>query len=70
MIKSDWRPTKLVEGVYEHGNIRMNNGDQFKIQTSAGTSSAVIDIAIDSLDDRGGQVIIFAETRKRASALP
>ena len=69
LIKSDWRPTKLVEGVYEHGNIRMNNGDQFKIQTSSGTSSAVIDIAIDSLDNCGGQVIIFAETRKRASSL-
>jgi helicase len=45
----------------------MNDGSQFKIQTSAISSSA-IDIAIDSLDN-GGQAIIFAETRKRASSL-
>jgi helicase len=67
LIRSNWRPTKLVEGVYEHGTVNMNDGSQFKIQTSAISSSA-IDIAIDSLDN-GGQAIIFAETRKRASSL-
>ena len=67
LIQSNWRPTKLVEGVYEHGTVNMNDGSQFKIQTSAISSSA-IDIAIDSLDN-GGQAIIFAETRKRASSL-
>ncbi|MGA9171312.1 MAG: DEAD/DEAH box helicase [Nitrososphaeraceae archaeon] len=67
LIQSNWRPTKLVEGVYEHGTVNMNDGSQFKIETSAISSSA-IDIAIDSLDN-GGQAIIFAETRKRASSL-
>ncbi|MGB7636038.1 MAG: DEAD/DEAH box helicase [Nitrososphaeraceae archaeon] len=67
LIQSSWRPTKLVEGVYEHGTVNMNDGSQFKIETSAISSSA-IDIAIDSLDN-GGQAIIFAETRKRASSL-
>jgi helicase len=68
LIESNWRPTKLVEGVYEHGIARMNDGNQFKIETSPGVSSAVIDIAIDSLDN-GGQALVFAETRKRASSL-
>lgn len=68
LIESNWRPTKLVEGVYEHGIVRMNDGNQFKIETSSDVSSAVIDIAIDSLDN-GGQALIFAETRKRASSL-
>jgi helicase len=67
LIQSNWRPTRLVEGVYEHGTVNMNDGSQFKIETSAISSSA-IDIAIDSLDN-GGQAIIFAETRKRASSL-
>lgn len=68
LIESNWRPTKLVEGVYEHGIVRMNDGNQFKIETSSSVSSAVIDIAIDSLDN-GGQALVFAETRKRASSL-
>jgi helicase len=66
LVESNWRPTKLVEGVYEHGMIRMRGGNTFKINSS-GISSAV-DIAIDSVDG-GGQALIFAETRKRAASL-
>jgi helicase len=66
LIQNNWRPTKLVEGVYEHGIVSMNNGSRFKIETSS-TSSA-IDIAIDSVKN-SGQAIIFAETRKRTSSL-
>ena len=66
LVESDWRPTKLVEGVYEHGMIRMRDGTIFRVNSS-GISSAV-DIAIDSVDE-GGQSLIFAETRKRAASL-
>ena len=66
LIESDWRPTRLVEGVYEHGIIRMGDGTTFRVNSS-GISSAV-DLAIDSVD-RGGQALIFAETRKRAASL-
>lgn len=66
LVESDWRPTKLVEGVYEYGNARMSDGSKFKV-ASSGVSSAV-DLAIDSLDG-GGQALIFAETRKRAASL-
>src|SRR5919201_256840 len=66
LVESDWRPTKLVEGVYEHGTIRMSDGATFRVDSS-GISSAV-DLAIDSLDG-GGQALIFAETRKRAASL-
>jgi helicase len=68
LIESNWRPTKLIEGVYENGNIRMNDGNIFKILTSVGVTSAAIDIAIDSLKN-GGQALIFADTRKRAFSL-
>jgi helicase len=66
LVESDWRPTKLIEGVYEHGTIRMSDDTTFRVNSS-GISSAV-DLAIDSLDG-GGQALIFAETRKRATSL-
>jgi helicase len=66
LVESDWRPTKLVEGVFEYGSTRMSDGSKFRV-ASSGVSSAV-DLAIGSLDD-GGQALIFAETRKRAASL-
>lgn len=66
LVQSSWRPTKLVEGVYEYGKVRMSDGTTLKIK--AGGASAAVDVAIDSLDG-GGQALIFAETRKRASSL-
>src|ERR671931_1850051 len=71
LIKSSWRPTKLVEGVYENGIARMNDGSKIRIETSSSSpagSSSAIDIAIDCIES-GGQALIFAETRKRASSL-
>jgi ATP-dependent DNA helicase len=66
LVESEWRPTNLIEGVYEHGNAKMSDGSKLRVTTS-GVSSAV-DLAIDSID-RGGQALIFAETRKRAASL-
>lgn len=66
LVESTWRPTNLVEGVYEYGMVRMSNNSKFKVESS-GVSSAV-DLAINSLEG-GGQALIFAETRKRASSL-
>jgi helicase len=66
LVKSDWRPTKLIEGVYDYGTVMMNDNSNFKIQISG--ASAAVDLAINSLED-GGQALIFVETRKRASSL-
>lgn len=66
LVESQWRPTKLVEGVYEYGSVRMRDGKTFRVQPSG--ASAPIDLAQDALDG-GGQALIFAETRKRASSL-
>lgn len=66
LVESDWRPTKLVEGVYEYGAVRMNDGRKLRIASSG--VSAAVDLAIDSIDN-GGQSLIFAETRKRAASL-
>ncbi|MGH9993059.1 MAG: DEAD/DEAH box helicase, partial [Nitrososphaera sp.] len=68
LIQSDWRPTSLIEGVYEHGTVRMNNRTTFQVERSGVQGTAAIDLAIDSVGN-GGQALIFAETRKRAASL-
>lgn len=68
LIESDWRPTNLIEGVYDQGVIRTNDNQRFKINRYSSISSESIDVALDSIE-KGGQVIIFAETRKRAASL-
>ncbi|MFL6494846.1 MAG: DEAD/DEAH box helicase [Nitrososphaera sp.] len=66
LVESDWRPTKLIEGVYEHGIIRMSDGTSFRTNNSS--VSSAVDIAIDCVNE-GGQALIFAETRKRTASL-
>ena len=65
LIETDWRPTKLFEGVYEDGTVLMNDGNRLKVRSY---SDPAIDLAIDSIDN-GGQALIFAGTRKRACSL-
>lgn len=65
LVQSSWRPTKLIEGVYNYGTIKMNDGRTLRAQNHA---NPAIDVAVSSLQD-GGQALIFAETRKRAASL-
>ena len=69
LIENNWRPTELLEGVYDNGKFRMNNNTSIKIKTYYNFHSIpAVAVAIDSLES-GGQAIIFAETRKRAVSL-
>lgn len=71
-IQSDWRPTVLVEGVYNYGRVTMNNGTNFEIDNTMGvdnSSSAIISLAINSITNDGGQSLVFAETRRRSVSL-
>jgi helicase len=69
LIENNWRPTDLLEGVYDNGKVRMNNNTSIKIKTYYNFPSIpAVAVAIDSLES-GGQAIIFAETRKRAVSL-
>jgi helicase len=70
LVDSKWRPSKLVEGVYEQGLVRFNDGRKIRIEKSSmsGGSNSAIDIAVECIAD-GGQAIIFGETRKRAVSL-
>ena len=67
LVMSSWRPTKLVEGIFEDGRSIMNDGSQFTVNVSTKTSASV-DVAIDCVA-KGGQSLIFAETRKRCVSL-
>src|SRR5438309_1509593 len=66
LVKSDWRPVPLWEGVYDQGVVIMQDGKKFVIETSI--RGAAVDLGIDSLKN-GGQAILFAETRARSASL-
>lgn len=68
LLESNWRPTKLIEGVYQEGTIRTNDNNNRLIRLKKISMSAPVDVALDSLEN-GGQSLIFGETRKRTSSL-
>lgn len=71
-IQSKWRPTELIEGVYNYGKVTMNNGTTFEIDNigvADNSSGGIIGLAMDSIINDGGQSLVFAETRKRTVSL-
>jgi ATP-dependent DNA helicase len=71
-IQSKWRPTELIEGVYNSGKVTMNNGTAFEINNIGAvdnSTSGIISLAMDSITNDGGQSLVFAETRKRTVSL-
>ena len=71
-IQSKWRPTELIEGVYNYGKVTMNNGTAFEINNIGvvdNSTSGIISLAMDSITNDGGQSLVFAETRKRTVSL-
>ena len=66
LVNTDWRPVKLIEGVYDGGILSFVNGETAKLtQTNRG---GAIDVAMDTVG-QAGQSLIFCETRKRAVAM-
>jgi len=66
LVKNDWRPVPLSEGVYDAGGVIMNDGKKFDVEPSIRGIS--IDLGVQSVKD-GGQSLVFAETRTRSKAL-
>lgn len=64
-ITTEWRPVKLVEGVYYDGECQFNDGSAIKVEDI--DSNPVVNLAAQVVH-QGGQVLIFAETRARAVA--
>lgn len=66
LVKNDWRPVPLSEGVCDAGEVTMNDGTVFEVERSIrGTPT---DLGIQSVQN-GGQSLIFAETRARSKSL-
>jgi helicase len=71
-IQSNWRPTELIEGVYDYAKVTMNNGTNFQINNigiTDNSTGAIMSLAMDSITNDGGQSLVFAETRKRTVSL-
>ncbi len=62
-ITTEWRPVPLREGVYYDGQIQFKDGSSRFIPHS--DTNPVFDTALDVVRE-GGQVLIFAETRRMA----
>lgn len=63
LVDTNWRPVKLLTGIYDYGTLSFVEGGQRRLLQS--NRGAAIDVAIDSVKD-GGQSLIFCDTRKRA----
>jgi len=66
LIKNDWRPVPLSEGVCNGGEVTMNDGKTFEVERSL--RGTPIDLGIQSVQ-QGGQSLVFAETRTRSKSL-
>jgi len=60
-ITTDWRPVPLREGVYYDGQIQFKDGSSRAIPHAE--TNPIFETALDVIRD-GGQVLIFAETRR------
>ena len=65
LVKNDWRPVPLTEGVTDGGTVLMNDGTEFQFRRS--TYGTPIDLGVQSVMD-GGQSLIFASTRARSKS--
>jgi helicase len=66
LIKNNWRPVPLSEGVCDGGEVTMNDGKTFEVERSL--RGTPIDLGVQCVQ-QGGQSLIFAETRARSKSL-
>lgn len=66
LVKSQWRPVKLTEGVYSNGTIQWADNKKSHITTSSRGPAA--DLALDSIK-HGHQSLIFVNMRRSAPAI-
>ncbi len=66
LVKNDWRPVPLSEGVCDGGKVTMSDGKTFEVKPSL--RGIPIDLGVQSVQN-GGQSLVFAETRARSKSL-
>jgi helicase len=65
LIESDWRPVPLREGVYAEGEIFFTDNTKRDIHEAGNPIRSLVRVALE----RGGQVLVFVNTRKSAESL-
>jgi len=66
LIRSDWRPVPLREGVYYNHIIKFDNGEQQRIE---GSERKAIELLVEDSIKSGGQVLVFVNTRRSTVSL-
>ena len=66
LVKDDWRPVPLSEGVCEGNTVTMNDGTVFTVENTL--RGVPIDLGVQSVQ-KGGQSLVFASTRPRSKSL-
>lgn len=66
LVKSDWRPVPLSEGVYKDGVIHFSDGTKRKVEEVSVNPS--INLVVDE-SKQGGQTLVFVQSRRRAVQL-
>lgn len=66
LIRSDWRPVPLREGVYYNHTIKFDNGEIQRISSSEKKSTELL---VDDSISSGGQVLVFVNTRRSTVSL-
>lgn len=65
-VQSNWRPVPLKEGVYLDGGIVFEDLSERKIKAVG--KDQVSKIAVDTIEQSGGQVLVFVSSRRSAKA--
>ncbi|MCX8191897.1 MAG: helix-hairpin-helix domain-containing protein, partial [Nitrososphaerales archaeon] len=66
LVDINWRPVRLIEGIYEYGKIRFVDGSVREVKPTG--RGATIDVAIDTISENG-QSLVFVRTRREAVSL-
>lgn len=66
LVKSDWRPVRLTEGVSDGKTVIMNDGTRFEFKRSI--RGTAVDLGVQSVSE-GGQSLVFANTRANSKKL-
>ena len=66
LVKNNWRPVPLSEGVCEGNTVTMNDGTVFTVKNTL--RGVPIDLGVQSVQ-QGGQSLVFASTRPRSKSL-
>lgn len=66
LIRSDWRPVLLKEGVFFHNKIQFNDGSTKKI---SGDAKQALELLVEESLRDGGQTLVFVNNRKSTVSL-